>query len=249
MNELGDLAVERGEEAAALAEPDLDRPLLRVAHRDELRHLSLRDGELLRMLLHRRLEELHLTDHLGVDVGDAGLGVELVEDVVEALRTEDQLERRGLGAGRVERDEPARDRPPALDQVQLRDAQLAPVLLDVAPDVRQLQVGEVDELVRAAEVRVQAVDLVQDLLRLGPLGVDRARRARERGDGDQARRERSEQHERRRTPSQAPQRPQWPDVVDAPVGPVQHEGRRLATSADGGNRVPPAPSLAKTVVS
>src|SRR5439155_12295394 len=100
----------------------------------------------------------------------------------------------------------------------------------------QLQVREVDELVGAAEVRVEAVDLVQHLLRLGTLGRDRGGRTRVRGDADETRRKRSDEHVRRRTPSQALEGPERSDVVDAPVGPVQHEWRRLATCEDGGNR-------------
>src|SRR5262249_9961505 len=66
-------------------------------------------------------------------------------------------------------------------------------------------------------------------------GRDRVARARDRGHGEQTRRKRCDRDVRRRTSSQAPQCPQQTDVVDAPVGPVQHEGRRLATYEDGSN--------------
>ena len=171
-NELGDLAVHRGEQLALLAEPDRDRlPLLgplgdepldlRVLGRE--REAAAKDGA---------PEPLDLVCHLRVERRDPVRGVDPVQDVGEGLRAEDQLERRGR-ARRIEVEEARGDRAAARDEVPLRDQELPAVEGDRLPHLRKLQIGEVDELVRAAEADVELIDLGEDLARLGLLGGER----------------------------------------------------------------------------
>ena len=77
-----------------------------------------------------------------------------VQHLVEARAPRITSSGRGL-ALRVERDEPLGDRLPAARQVVLRDPELVPVLAISRLHVRELQVREVDALVRAAEARVE----------------------------------------------------------------------------------------------
>jgi hypothetical protein len=191
----------------------------------------LRDRELACVELHGGPKRLDLPDHLGIERGNARLRVELVEDVVEALRAEDQLERRTAGA-RVERHQALGDRFAAPDEIALRDSKLVPIRLDVTLNLGEPEIREVQKLVGTAEARIEPVHLVQHLLRLGALGGDRRGRARK-GGRCAERRKRSDQHVRRRTTYSTNQRPQETNVMDAPVGPVQHECGRLAMCEDG----------------
>ena len=107
-----------------------------------------------------------------VERGDALRAVHAVDHVVEVLRAEDHLERRGL-IRRVERDEALRDRALALVQVALRDLQLVAILAQVALDLRKLCGRSVVLRARALERVGELLQLPHDLLRLCSLRRDR----------------------------------------------------------------------------
>ncbi len=148
------LAVQRREQRASLTEPHLDRAALLCARGDEMLHLGALGRELRAMDEHGLLELRHLIRDLRVDQGDPVSRVDPLDDLIEALSAEDHVERRGR-AGRVEVHEPLSDRPLADREVVPCRHELAPVHRDVPLDLRKLQVGEVDELIGAAEARVQ----------------------------------------------------------------------------------------------
>ncbi len=186
----------------------------------------------------RGLEMDDLRRNLDVERRDLVRGVDPGHDLREVLRAEDDLERGGLPC-RVQLHEPDRDRPPALREVALRDHELPAVHRDLLPNVGKLQVREVDELVGAAEARVQIVDLTDDLLCLGLRGGDR-RGGRSRGLGG---REEScneqEQHVRRKPPPRGKRCLRDLRGSAHRVGPARHEGRTLAIWADTSNPDPP----------
>ncbi len=132
-------------------------------------------------------ERLHLAEHVRVEVRDALRVVEAVDHVVEAPRPEDHLERRGL-LGRVERDEPGRDRALALPEIVTCDTKFALVLLQVALDPLQLGVRGVVLRARPLERVGEVAKLPHHLLRLGPFRRDRRvgerRDCRHQGDAD-----------------------------------------------------------------
>jgi hypothetical protein len=116
--------------------------------------------------------------HLRVERCDAIRRVHPRHDVVEALRAEDDLERRvGVVRG-VESPDAVGDRGAALAEVALRDLELEPVLTLLRADPVELDVRGVVLLDRALEVRIQAVDLSQDLVGLGLLRPNRGVRYR-----------------------------------------------------------------------
>ena len=110
-------------------------------------------------------------DDLRVQLRDAVRGVDPVDHVVEALRAEDHLERRGLSR-RVERHEPLRDRALARLQVAAWRCAARAVLAQVALDLRELDVREVVLRPRSSS-ESESSDLTHDLLRLGLLRRDR----------------------------------------------------------------------------
>ena len=155
-----------------LADLRLDR-LLRCGTRgDDARLLCVLGLELGAGACDVGAEVLDLREDRRVLGGDRLRAVDARDHVVEALRTEDHLER-GLLVRRVERDEALRDRALARAQVVLRDAELHAVLLQVVLDLRELCGGSVVLRPRALERVRELLELRLDLLGLGALGGDR----------------------------------------------------------------------------
>ncbi len=171
--ELCDLALDRGEELAPLSELALDVRLLGGEARDELSLLGVLGGELVLLCAHELAERDHLAEHLGVLVGDAVDGVEVAQEVVEALRAEEHVERRVLLVGRVERDEPRRQHLLRAPEVVARDVEVVAVHLLVVLDLAELVLGAVVRLDLLPELLVDLVDLGEHGLGLRLLRADR----------------------------------------------------------------------------
>ena len=186
-DELCDLALQRREQVVALRDLGLDRGLRGGALRDDALLIFLRLLQHLGAVLDRDAELLDLPEHLGVLRRDALGAVHARDHVVEAARSEDHLERRGL-VGAIERDEAERDRPLARFQVVLGDVELVTVLTKVALDLRELCRGGVVLRPGTLERVREVLELTHDLLRLcalrGDRGVGKRRDCRQKGDTD-----------------------------------------------------------------
>ena len=190
-----DLAVERAEQLLALRELRLQRALLGLALRDEAPDLRLLLLELARVQLDRRPCSV-ITCSITCASSD-----ETLSSVSIRFSTSVRL--------RAPRITSSGELSPFVYSVTSRFAivcwldcrfcfaiaELAPVLLDLRLDVVELEVREVEPLVRAAEAGVQLADLGEHPLRLGLLGRDRAR-GRERRDCDEESRKNPEKHVR-----------------------------------------------------
>src|SRR5919204_2309742 len=121
----------------------------------------------------RLLERRDLPRHLRVLAGDAVDGLDPVQEVVEAARAEEHLERRVLVVRGVDGDDPSRQRRLGVPEARLRDAELEAGALLVALDAGELDVRRVVRLDRLLEVDVEAIDLCEDLPRLALLRRDR----------------------------------------------------------------------------
>jgi hypothetical protein len=241
--ELGDLVADRGEHALALAQLALDR----AAPRRPVRDLSLlRRARLLQLglaLLHGPLERLHLAEDARVLRGDSVDRVEAVQEVVERLGAEQHLDRGGVVAVDVERDEPLREMPLRPLEARLRELQMARVLLQVVLDLRQPDVREVEALDRVRELRVDLADLVEHALGLRALLRDRRVGGGRMGGGQAHRcehcREQGEDYRRlvlsranTRLPTYAAARS---SAAPRLWGPVRHKHGTLAAESDDRN--------------
>ena len=157
----------------ALRELSVDARLRGRALRDHLRLSRVRAPQLGLLLHDVPLEGPDLPHRLRVLARDAVHRVDSVQEVVEAPRAEQDLERRVLRVRRVDPDEPRRERRLGVAEVRLRDVELEAGALLVALDTGELDVRGVVRLDRALEADVQAVDLRQDLPSLALLGRDR----------------------------------------------------------------------------
>jgi hypothetical protein len=125
------------------------------------------------MPLHLRPERLDLAGDPRVLVGDAVDGLDPAQQVVQARCAEDDVERRGGRAGRVDGDEAPRERLLRVRVVRARDGEGVTVPLQVALDLLQLVGRGVVGLDRALEARVDLLDLPQDPIGLGFLRRNR----------------------------------------------------------------------------
>ncbi len=164
--ELGDLILDRRVERLPLDELALDPLALLGALRDDLRLLRSRLRELALAHAHLGPGPADLLHDADVLLGDALGRVEPVDELVEAGRPEDHLERRLLALG-VERHQ-------ALGEVTLGepvgpagDGEVPLVLLDVGLDLVEPQRRGVVGLDRELEVPVDLGDLRQHALGLG----------------------------------------------------------------------------------
>jgi hypothetical protein len=108
-------------------------------------------------------------------VGDAVDRLDPVQEVVEAPRAEEDVERRRGVALDVDGDEALGERRLGRLQVPARDAELELRALEAPVDAPELDVGEVVRLDRPLEAAVDLLDLREDLLRLPLLRCDGAR--------------------------------------------------------------------------
>src|SRR5581483_1679293 len=172
-----DLALDRLDQPAALGETGLDLLLRRRTLGDDLLLASLRalqergaDDDVV-------LELLDLPDDLCVLRGDAVRGLDSVEELGQAVRAEENRERRVVLLLGVEGTQPQpqaalRDR-----QVALRDLQVARVQRAFGLDPGEVVSRAVVGLDRALELGVEGLDLAEDPLSLGALRRDRGRLA------------------------------------------------------------------------
>ena len=161
----------------------------------------------------------------------------LVEQILEARRAEEHRQGRVVRRrGRVGRHEPCGERVLRELEVRAGERQLPPVLLEVAFDLLQLDVGEVVRLDRRTEAAIDLIDLRENLLRLGLLRLDaRVRRSGCRrnhcyGNGD-------EERLRLSSPPAGQSRGSVRSTAHR-RGPVRHKWGTLATSSDVCNRFP-----------
>ena len=130
---------------------------------------------------HLAAESLHLAEHLRVLARDAIDRVEAVDQILEARRAEEELERRGRLAADVEVAQPAGEAILRDAEVRPRDLHLPPVHAELRLDLAELHVRGVVRLDGLLELRVERLDLLEHLPRLGLLRVDP--RVGERGNG------------------------------------------------------------------
>ncbi len=180
------------------------------------------------------LKRLHLADHLRVDRGEAVRIVDPGEQVGDARRAEDHVERR-RGRGRVEREQPFHDQMLAAGEVRLRDDELAAVHLLLVLDLGQLEVREVDALVGRAEALVELEDLVVDLLRLGLLRVDRRGAEGRGGTQRQPHGERGEKRQQHQAPPPLNDGPRYGTRPARLRAPARHEQRTVASGPERHN--------------
>jgi hypothetical protein len=233
--QLGDLTADRGEQRASLAKLALDVRLLRAPLRDDPLLLGTGAPELRALPFDERAERAHLADHLRVLRRDAAGGVEAVEDLVEVLRAEDDVERRAVRVGRVDRDETRRERGLRVLQVRRRDLQVVAVLELLPLDLAEAPGGAVVGLDRPLELIVDLADLRENLLGLRALASDGAGIRRRRADDDRSRRKCYDDAARLSLPGANP----LLLVVLTDVragGPGRHEAGRLPSRPDGRNR-------------
>ena len=230
-----DLALDRREQPPALRELAFDLRLLGGEACDEAALLGMLVGELALLFAHELAERDHLGEHLGVLVGDAVDGVEIAEEVVEAPRTEQHVERRVLVVGRVERDEPGGQALLSMLEVAARDREIVAVHLLVVLDLAEPVPRPVVRLDLQPELLVDLVDLGEHGLGLRLLRADRrvgGRRAYDQQSG----READEQQWRLSRPgSNAALRG---PLAGAPVCAGASQTSTLPTAPDSRNREP-----------
>ena len=173
---LRDLVLDGREELVLLRDLRLDRLLLRCLLGDDPRLVGARLLEVLATCLDLLAVLLDRVQDPRVLARDALDRVEPGDDVVEALRAEDHLERRVALAVDVEVAE-------ALLDALLRDDEALPggrevlrVRHEVGVDAIELDVRVVPRLDRRLELVVHALDLGDDRLGLGTLRLDRSAR-------------------------------------------------------------------------
>ena len=180
--DLGDLALDRGQQLSPLAELTLDRRLLGRTLGDEPRLLDVRLLETRSPLLDRRPVDLDLPQDLGALVREPVCRVDPRDHLVDRARAQQHLEARVLVTGCVHLDEAVGEHLLGTRQIPAREPELELVLTQVALDACELLVGEVVRVDRPLEVRIEPLDLSEDALRLRLLRRDRWRGVRGRGD-------------------------------------------------------------------
>ena len=177
--EHGDLLADRVVERLALGEARLDLLPAGGPLRDDL--LLPGEGALERraLPLDLGLRPADVLEDAGVVLGDAVRGVEAVQEVVEARRSENDLHHVDLAA-LVEGDQALLDGP--LRAAEARAGDVEPVLVgrELALELLQTDVGAVPLVHGELEVEVELVDLGEHLLGLRPLLVDAVRVGRDR---------------------------------------------------------------------
>jgi len=123
-------------------------------------------------VLHIDAERLHVTDNRGALIVHAVDVVETTEQIVEARRPEQHLDRRVRIDRRVDAGCLAGQVDLRTLEVDLRNDQLVTGALQVASDPRELHVREVPALDHSRELHVDRVDLRNDPLRFGLLPRD-----------------------------------------------------------------------------
>jgi hypothetical protein len=136
-------------------------------------------------LLDLLLEAADLREDLRVLVGDPARRLDPVEDVVQARGAEDDLDQLRAPV-HVQVDEPRLERPLGLAQVGAGDLQPLVVDLLLGLDLVELDLLGVERLDDVAEIRVELLDLRQDLLCLSLFRLDL------RGSGDRRLRQRQD---------------------------------------------------------
>ena len=230
-----DLVPDRCDEALPLGELTLDRALLGCALGDDLRLAGAVAAELRTALAHLVPELPDVLQHLCVLPADALGHVEAVEQVVEALRAEDHLDRAARVAVDVEGAQPLRDVHLRRTEARPRDHEMPSVRLQVGVDLRELDGREVVRLRRVTEPRVEVTDLRQHRLSLLALrrdgGVGRRRACGEHEEHAESRERRYE--ERGRSPSEERHAPSQPPVErPADGGVTGHKSGSLAAPHD-----------------
>src|SRR5919201_6821705 len=233
--QMRDLPPDRGEQRPAGRELALDRRPLGGPLADERCSFSLRVLEPGLSSLHLVVEAGDLGEHVRVLRRDPVRRVEAIDEVVEARRAEEHLERVALAVRGVQLNEASREGRLSLLQALLRDPELGVIRLQVGANVVQLDGREVVGLDGTLKARVEALNLVQDALRLGLLRGDRGvadgRGSHERcckAQGDDCRRRTFN----RAANTLANNSGRW--ARSAPrEGPVSHKCGTLATPSDG----------------
>jgi hypothetical protein len=170
--EPGDLALDRLDEALALGEPGLDLLLGGGPLGD---HLLLPGLGLLQERRANRdvvLELLDLADHLRVLRGDAVDRLDAVQELGQAVRPEQNRERRVVLRLLVHRPDPVAEAALRNHEVVLRDREVPRVQRTLGLDPRQIFRRAVVRLHGPLQLRVEGLDLVEHALGLGPLGRD-----------------------------------------------------------------------------
>ena len=125
------------------------------------------------------LAELHhVSEHLRVLIADALHHVEAAEEVVEVLRSEEDLDGAAAVTVHVQRPQAIGDVRLGRVEALLRDDEMVRVRVQVGVDLIELDVRVVVRLDRLLELDVGLLDLGQHRLCLGPFRLDRVRGSR-----------------------------------------------------------------------
>ena len=234
---LRDLALDRRQQAVLLRELRLDRLLLRGAILDDLRLTRARLLEVGAARLDFLAVALDRSEDLRVLARHPLDRVEPRDDVVEAARAEDHLERRVALPVDVQITKSLGDALPRDDEALLRGDQMLRVRREIVVDLLKLNVCVVVCLDRLLEVAVQAVDLGHDRLGLRALRRDRLARCRSNGKQKPGGACRSDNEYWRPSGSRASE--DGPSALpDRPAGGglARHKSETLAASPDACNR-------------
>ncbi len=211
--------------------------LLGSAFGDDLRLLDARVFQIGAPRLHLVPELLDLREDSRVLTGDPLDRVQARDDVVEALGSEQHLQRRVAVAVHVQV-------PQALGDTALRDVQaltgsdqVARIRVELAVDTVELHVRVVVRLDRRGKAHVELLELGDDRLRLSLFGLDSGIGRRRTGSKQQPRGQcREENDSRRPSGSRAPEL----DLASTPDGPAggglaRHKSGTLAPPPDACN--------------
>ena len=150
-------------------------------------------------------------------------------------RAEQHLEAVVLAsAGGVQLDDARVEDRLRVTQVRLRESELLLVLAEVALDPRELLVGEVVRVDGPLQVRVEPLDLSEDVARLSLLGRDRARSSLRRRGSPKGRHK--DDQPRQRLPTKAGGHALPGHDGRTGRGPVRHEHGTLTTTSDDRKR-------------
>ena len=170
---LGDLTLDRREQALLAAELRADARLRRGARGDELALALVRTDERVLVHGHGSLEAHDLVHDGDVLLRHRLHRLDAVHEIVDARRPENHAEGRLVVARGVDGDEPLHERPLRLLEVRARDVKSNLVHLQVVLDLAQPRRRRLVPVTRALETCVELLDLRGDALRFGPLAVDR----------------------------------------------------------------------------
>ena len=182
--ELGNLGADGVVEAMLRGELRIDRVLRGRALGNEATGGASRVVQELPVAGDRALVRRDLLDERRVLVRDRVLGLEAVDEVIEALRAEDHGEGRLAVLRRVDRDEPLGERLLRGSEVAARDAERLLVDREFLLEELQLRGGLLIAAARDLRSRVELLELPENALRLGLL---RRHRPRARGCGSRRR--------------------------------------------------------------